>query len=147
MTSPASPVTFAAPVKPAAPVAKFDLDGLTFNVVFDLNQLSTIEDRTGRTTIDLLNEFVSYFGPEGGTDEQNAEAAKRFSVTTVSRFVSVCCDLKPQRIGLAELRPAFFALLTPFAAAVRQLNGVADELASPEADSNPSAAPGEVFVA
>lgn len=137
MTSPAP-----SPAKPAAPVAKFDLDGLPFTITFDIDQLAQIEDGMGQTCLELLGEFAGYF-ESGGEGEAAQAAYLKFSVAKVSKFVGICCSMRAKQIPLAELRPAFFALLVAFTAAARELNGLGEKPPVPEAVQNPSAAPGE----
>lgn len=127
----------------AAPQVEIAVAGWKHVVIFDFNRLVAIEAATGRTALQTLSEFARYAPDvaEGNvaTEEQSREAAERFSLTTVGRFVAGCLGISFEEVGqkvpMGHIRDVFSALVPGFVDAVKQLNG------SPEPAADPSAAP------
>lgn len=136
------------PASPAAPTVTLTIGAATRAVVFDFNRLVAIEAATGRTALQIIGEFATYSPslPEGQepTPEQMREAAERFSLTTVGRFVGGCLDLAAGDVGkalpLGQIRDVFSALVPGFVDAVRQLSGTAEPAADPSEAPQTSAA-------
>ncbi|QQS08674.1 MAG: hypothetical protein IPK69_11895 [Phycisphaerales bacterium] len=100
-------------------------------VVFDLDRMVAIEEATGMTVIQALEEFSTY-SPKSSkgkdpTEKEVIAAATRFSVKLVSRFVSGCLDIPSSKIGsaipLPDLKRLFNELGDGFVDAIRQMNG------------------------
>lgn len=133
---------------PTSPTVNITIAGKPVSVTFDFNRLVAIEAATGRTALQIIGEFATYSPslPEGQepTPEQTREAAERFSLTTVGRFVSGCLDLAAGDVGkavpLGQIRDVFAALVPGFVEAVRQLSGTAEPAADPSAAPQTSAA-------
>lgn len=122
-----------------APKVEIDLGGTKHTVTFDLDRLVAIEAAMERTVLQTLSEFATYAPdvPKGQepTPAQIREAAERFSLTTVGRFVAGCLGVPPAEIGrripLGRLREAFTLLVPGLVEAVQQLNGTPEPAADP----------------
>lgn len=122
-----------------APKVEIDLGGTKHTVVFDFDRLVAIEAATGRTAHQTLSEFATY-APDVPKDvkptpAQMREAAERFSLTTVGRFVAGCLGIPPAEIGrkipLRALPEVFMSLVPGFVEAIQQLNGAQEPAADP----------------
>ncbi len=138
----------ATPPNPAAPSVELAIGGWKHLVVFDFDRLVAIEAAMGRTALQTLSEFATYAPavPDGQepTPEQAREAAERFSVTTVGKFVAGCLGISPAEVGqkvpMGQIRDVFSALVPGFVDAVRQLSGTAEPAADPSSAPQTSAA-------
>lgn len=136
-----------------SPTVTVSLSGKDTTVTFDISRLMAIEEITEAKTYELVSEFSEYFAfgtkKKPPTKEQLVAAAKKFSVRKAFAFVAACLGLSHEELNrslpLSELQGVFLSLAGGLASAVRQLNGVSEEVAEEpetESDENPEA-PGE----
>lgn len=130
-----------------APSVIVTVAGKPHTVVFDLDRMIAIEESTGRTVIQTLEEFSTYTAHtekrRKPSEREIIDAAARFSVKFVSRFVAGCLDIPNDKIGstlnLPDLKKLFNQLVNSFIDAIRQMN----DIDTPDQDPpvNPSDAP------
>jgi len=99
-------------------------------VDFTVGRLLRIESATGRGFAQIaMEDFAALsVAGDGLTDEQRGrQVMSKLRLSTVAAFVSGCLDVPEDELGGAlptrELLQAFYALATPFLAAVSQLLG------------------------
>lgn len=101
------------------------------SVTFDLKRMIEIEERLGKTPLQVLSEFsVLAASSDEASAQEKVSAASQFSVVKSAKFICACLGCADNTIeeyvGIANFRLAFTTLLQGFVEAVKELNGMSD---------------------
>jgi hypothetical protein len=113
-------------LKPA-PSIDVALPGGTRTVVFTMGTLIRLEEATGKTMIEMLDQVLKTVGDKDITEAQRRNLARRFSVTFASQFIAGCFGVGIGEletiIPLRDLVPTYNQLISGFMDAFSEFNG------------------------
>lgn len=137
--------------------ATVTIGGKEFTVLFTIGTLIAIEERAGKTIGELVDDLQKASlqtseGQEAPTQEQVADALRRFKVGPAVSFIAACTGATKEEINdglpLSDLKAAFWRLGMGLADAFGELNGAKrgsdSTVPSPAGSEAPAAsAPGD----